>query len=147
MLATAALHKILSLSGVFVFLFIAWLISVDRKNVPWRTVGWGVGLQFIFALIVLHPGILRSSIFMLFCSVYVLSLYVLFAFVISFVVYFVSVFISFFVSASLFFVISFSHYLFLSFFLSVFVAFFRSFVCPFFRFVFNSLFVSYTFMY
>ncbi|MEC7986903.1 MAG: Na+ dependent nucleoside transporter N-terminal domain-containing protein, partial [Myxococcota bacterium] len=55
MLATATLYKALSLSGVFVFLFIAWLFSVDRKNIPWRTVGWGVGLQFIFALIVLHP--------------------------------------------------------------------------------------------
>ena len=51
MLASALLYKGLSLLGVFVFLFIAWLLSVDRRNVPWKTVGWGVGLQFIFALI------------------------------------------------------------------------------------------------
>ena len=52
---TSFLMKSTSLLGVFAFLFCAWLISTDRKNIQWRTIIWGVGLQFIFAVIVLHP--------------------------------------------------------------------------------------------
>jgi concentrative nucleoside transporter, CNT family len=48
-------YRLLSLSGIMFFLLCAWLLSVDRKNIAWRTIIWGVGLQFIFAIIVLHP--------------------------------------------------------------------------------------------
>ena len=30
-------------------------LSVDRKNVQWKPVLWGVGLQIIIAVVVLHP--------------------------------------------------------------------------------------------
>ena len=49
-------NKVVSLLGVFAFVFFAWLLSEDRKRISWKTVGWGIGLQFIFALIVLNPG-------------------------------------------------------------------------------------------
>lgn len=46
--------QLASLLGIFVFLGIAWLLSTNRKAVNWRTVGWGIGLQVIFALLILR---------------------------------------------------------------------------------------------
>lgn len=48
--------KFLSLTGVFVFVGIAWILSVNRKEINWRPVILGVILQFIFGLVVLHPS-------------------------------------------------------------------------------------------
>jgi len=45
--------KLISLLGLVVFVFVAWLISSHRRLFPWRTVLWGVALQFIFALLIL----------------------------------------------------------------------------------------------
>jgi CNT family concentrative nucleoside transporter len=44
--------------GLLVFILIAWLLSVDRAAVQWRTVVWGTALQFLFAAVVLltTPG-------------------------------------------------------------------------------------------
>lgn len=51
-------ERAVSLLGLVVFLGFAWLISVDRRAVNWRTVGWGIGLQFIFGALILltAPG-------------------------------------------------------------------------------------------
>ena len=46
------LHLI-SLAGWFAMVLFAWLISYNRKLFPWRTVIWGIGLQFILALLIL----------------------------------------------------------------------------------------------
>jgi len=46
-------QNLISLLGVFVLLGLAWLLSNDRRQVRWRVVGWGLGLQLIFALILL----------------------------------------------------------------------------------------------
>jgi CNT family concentrative nucleoside transporter len=35
-------------------LLAAWLGSTDRKHIRWRTIAWGLGLQFTFAFIVLR---------------------------------------------------------------------------------------------
>ena len=48
--------KVFSLMGLFVFIALAWLLSVNRKEITWRPVIWGVALQFMFGLIVLHPS-------------------------------------------------------------------------------------------
>ena len=47
-----------SLVGIPILLGIAWVFSNDRKKIAWRTVAWGIGLQVIFALLVLKtaPG-------------------------------------------------------------------------------------------
>ena len=45
--------KLISLFGWFTMIGVAWAISYNRKNFPWRTVVWGIGLQFIFALLIL----------------------------------------------------------------------------------------------
>src|SRR5271155_2819433 len=35
-------------------LLLAWLFSTDRRAIRWRTVAWGLGLQFVFAVIVIR---------------------------------------------------------------------------------------------
>jgi concentrative nucleoside transporter, CNT family len=49
-----------SLLGLFVFVLIAWLLSVNRGAVQWRVVAWGLGLQFTFAVLILLTGVGRS---------------------------------------------------------------------------------------
>ncbi|MGH7503634.1 MAG: NupC/NupG family nucleoside CNT transporter [Longimicrobiales bacterium] len=36
-----------------VLVLIGWLLSSDRRAVPWRLVAWGIALQFVFALFIL----------------------------------------------------------------------------------------------
>ena len=50
--------KLVSLVGLCAFILFAWLMSTNRKRFPWRTVVWGLGLQFLFALLILKtaPG-------------------------------------------------------------------------------------------
>ncbi len=51
------MNHLISLAGFFVFAAIAWLLSANRRNVDWRTVGWGIGLQFLIGLLVFKlPG-------------------------------------------------------------------------------------------
>ena len=52
-LALINMQKFMSLFGIVAFVFVAWLLSEDRSRISWRTVLWGVGLQFVFAVIVL----------------------------------------------------------------------------------------------
>ena len=51
-------NQLVSGLGLVVMLAIAWVFSRNRRAINWRTVGWGVALQFIFALLVLKtpPG-------------------------------------------------------------------------------------------
>ena len=49
-------HRVLSLAGLGVMVGLGWLISVDRRNVDWRPVRWGIGLQLAFAVVVLSPA-------------------------------------------------------------------------------------------
>ncbi len=50
--------KLISLLGLLVFVGMAWAISSNRKQIPWRTVLWGLGLQFLFGFLILKttPG-------------------------------------------------------------------------------------------
>ncbi len=45
------------LLGLITFLAIAYIFSTNRRAIRWRTVAWGLGLQFIFALAVLKSSI------------------------------------------------------------------------------------------
>ena len=40
--------------GILAVLLAAWLGSTDRKHIRWRTIAWGIGLQFLFAFFVLR---------------------------------------------------------------------------------------------
>jgi nucleoside transporter len=52
------MQNLVSLVGIFAFLGCAWLLSENRRRFPWRVVAWGMGLQFLFAGLVLWwaPG-------------------------------------------------------------------------------------------
>ncbi|HEY0759922.1 MAG TPA: nucleoside transporter C-terminal domain-containing protein [Acidisarcina sp.] len=39
--------------GLLTMLLLAWLFSTNRRAIRWRTVAWGLGLQMLFALLVL----------------------------------------------------------------------------------------------
>lgn len=47
------------LLGYFMVLLIAYALSNNRKKIIWRPVVWGLGLQAIFAMIVLNPVVGR----------------------------------------------------------------------------------------
>jgi concentrative nucleoside transporter, CNT family len=52
------LHAVLGLAAL---LLLAFLCSEDRRRIPWRTVGCGVGLQIVFALLLIGvPGADRA---------------------------------------------------------------------------------------
>lgn len=46
-------QRAVSLLGLLVFVALGWVMSVDRKAIDWRTVAWGLGLQFIFGALIL----------------------------------------------------------------------------------------------
>jgi len=52
-LGTTPLGRLRSLLGLLTLGFLAWVFSVDRKNMAWRVILWGVGLQLLFALFIL----------------------------------------------------------------------------------------------
>jgi concentrative nucleoside transporter, CNT family len=47
------LERAISLLGILVFISISYALSVNRKAVRWRTVAWGLGLEFAFAILIL----------------------------------------------------------------------------------------------
>ena len=47
--------QFVSFFGLAVLLGIAWIISEHRSKVKVRTIFWGLGLQFLFAVIILRP--------------------------------------------------------------------------------------------
>ena len=66
--------KLISLLGLLVLLFIAWLISYHKDKVNLRTVIWGLFLQFLFALIILQKSAISwigMAIFALLLVIYV----------------------------------------------------------------------------
>jgi concentrative nucleoside transporter, CNT family len=48
--------RFISLVGMFVMLLLGWLLSADRRQIPWRIIAWGIGLQLTFALIILKTA-------------------------------------------------------------------------------------------
>jgi len=53
-------YRLISFFGIFILLGVAWLFSAHKRKVKWRTIIWGVGLQLIFAVLVLKTGAGRS---------------------------------------------------------------------------------------
>ena len=48
------MERFIGVLGILAVLLAAWLGSTDRKAIRWRTVAWGLGLQLIFAFLVLR---------------------------------------------------------------------------------------------
>jgi CNT family concentrative nucleoside transporter len=47
------LARFTGLLGLIVFLGIAYALSTNRRAIRWRTVAWGLGLQIVFAFLVI----------------------------------------------------------------------------------------------
>lgn len=45
-------YHLMSFAGIFIFIFLGWIMSNNRRIVNWRVIGWGLGLQFCFGLFV-----------------------------------------------------------------------------------------------
>ena len=50
-------ERLIGLIGIFILLMIAFLLSNNKSKINYRTVGWGFGLQFIFAFLILKTPI------------------------------------------------------------------------------------------
>ena len=48
------MERFIGVLGILAVLLAAWLGSTDRKAIRWRTVAWGLGLQLVFAFLVLR---------------------------------------------------------------------------------------------
>jgi CNT family concentrative nucleoside transporter len=48
--------RFISFFGWLTMIAFAWAISYNRKLFPWRTVAWGLGLQFILAVLILKTS-------------------------------------------------------------------------------------------
>lgn len=48
--------KFVSFLGLITMVGVAWLCSLNRKLFPWRTVFWGIALQFIFGWLILKTS-------------------------------------------------------------------------------------------
>ncbi|OGS20229.1 MAG: nucleoside transporter [Elusimicrobia bacterium RIFOXYA2_FULL_39_19] len=46
------MYNLISFFGMFGLMAVAWIFSKNRKNINWRVVGWGAGLQIIFAFFI-----------------------------------------------------------------------------------------------
>ena len=51
------LYRLISLIGLFVLVGIGAALSVNRRGIQWRPVAWGMGLQILFALMLLSPTV------------------------------------------------------------------------------------------
>jgi len=46
------IYNLVSLAGIFILIGFAWILSADRKNMNFRVIIWGMGLQLLIALFV-----------------------------------------------------------------------------------------------
>jgi len=52
--------RFMGLAGIVAFMAIAYALSHKRSAIHWRTIAWGLGLQWIFALIVLKGPVIAG---------------------------------------------------------------------------------------
>ncbi|MFC1634858.1 NupC/NupG family nucleoside CNT transporter [Planctomycetota bacterium] len=43
------IYNLVSFLGIFALVGFAWILSSDRRNMNWRVIGWGIGLQLLIA--------------------------------------------------------------------------------------------------
>jgi len=59
------LQNLISFFGIFVLVAIAWAISMNRRNMNWHAVFWGIGLQLVFGFLVFQvPAGTRLFLFL-----------------------------------------------------------------------------------
>lgn len=55
------MDKVIGIIGLFILVFSAYLLSDNKKAINWRLVGTGIGLQVVFALLILKWPLGRSA--------------------------------------------------------------------------------------
>src|SRR5258708_12533355 len=56
------MERFSALIGFFAILLIAYLLSPNRRAIRWRTVGWGLLLQIVTAVLVLKGALIASKL-------------------------------------------------------------------------------------
>ncbi|HEY8483799.1 MAG TPA: nucleoside transporter C-terminal domain-containing protein [Longimicrobiales bacterium] len=54
---TRLVDRLVSALGLVTLLVLAWLLSMDRRTIPWRVVLWGTALQFVFGVFILKTPV------------------------------------------------------------------------------------------
>lgn len=54
--------NVLSLLGIAGLCFVAWLGSEDRRQVPWKIIAWGVGIQLVLGLFIFRFPFTREIV-------------------------------------------------------------------------------------
>ena len=54
--------KMIGLLGIAIFIGVGFLLSTNKNRIDWKTVRWGLGLQWIFAILVLKGEWLASHL-------------------------------------------------------------------------------------
>ncbi|MEM7816420.1 MAG: nucleoside transporter C-terminal domain-containing protein, partial [Candidatus Aenigmatarchaeota archaeon] len=49
-----SIYNLISFCGIFVFLFLAWCFSKNKKNINWRLIFWSFTLQVLFAFFIFN---------------------------------------------------------------------------------------------
>ncbi len=48
------IYNLVSFAGMFVLIGFAWILSSDKRNMNFRVIGWGIGLQILIALFIFN---------------------------------------------------------------------------------------------
>ncbi|MEO1068714.1 MAG: nucleoside transporter C-terminal domain-containing protein [Cyanobacteria bacterium J06638_6] len=54
--------RLISLLGMFGLCFIAWLGSENRRQVPWRMIQWGIGIQLVVGMLIFLLPLTRELV-------------------------------------------------------------------------------------
>ena len=54
------MERFIGLAGILAFMAIAYLLSHQRSAIHWKTIAWGLALQWIFALVVLKGTVISG---------------------------------------------------------------------------------------
>jgi len=46
------IYNLVSFTGIFILIGFAWVLSADKRNMNWRVIGWGIGLQILIAVFI-----------------------------------------------------------------------------------------------
>jgi len=46
------IYNLVSFAGIFILISFAWVLSADKKNMNWRVIGWGIGLQILIGFFI-----------------------------------------------------------------------------------------------
>ncbi len=54
--------NLISLFGIFILCFIAWISSENKQLIPWHVIKWGLGLQFFLGFLLFVAPITRDAV-------------------------------------------------------------------------------------